>query len=100
MLLMQVYGQVSNLRDALIQIVLRLREDVLKDREDIRNASTGVEALYAGGASLPVSSVYQGGHSGAALTYDQRADAGSGLGLLSSSGYGYGSLSVCFFFIY
>ncbi|KAL1560455.1 KH domain-containing protein isoform X2 [Salvia divinorum] len=92
--LVEVYGQVSNLRDALIQIVLRLRDDVLKDREDIHNASTGVEASYAGGESLPMSSVFRSGHSGAALSYDHRPDAGSGLGLLSSSGYGYGSLSM------
>lgn len=96
MLLLQVFGQVSNMRDALIQIVLRLRDDVLKDREDLRNSSTGVEALYAGGASLPVSSVLHSVSSGGALSYDQRGDSGSGLGLLSSSGYGYGSLSVWF----
>lgn len=92
--LVEVFGQVSNMRDALIQIVLRLRDDVLKDREDLRNSSTGVEALYAGGASLPVSSVLHSVSSGGALSYDQRADSGSGLGLLSSSGYGYGSLSM------
>ncbi|KAK4399373.1 KH domain-containing protein [Sesamum angolense] len=38
--------------------------------------------------------------SSAALGYDQRVDTGSGLGLLSSSGYGYGSLSVCFYLEY
>lgn len=99
MFLLQVYGHVSYVRDALIQIVLRLRDDVLKDREDMRNASTGVDALYAGGASLPMPSVFRSVPSGAALSYesyDQRADAGSGMGLLSSSGYGYGSTSVCF----
>ncbi|KAG6405011.1 hypothetical protein SASPL_132590 [Salvia splendens] len=92
--LVEVYGQVGNLRDALIQIVLRLRDDVLKDREDMHNASTGVGALYAGGASLPVSSVFHSGHSGAALSYDERAEADSGLRLLSPRGYGYGSLSM------
>ncbi|XP_047950571.1 KH domain-containing protein At4g18375 isoform X2 [Salvia hispanica] len=92
--LVEVYGQVGNLRDALIQIVLRLRDDVLKDREDMHNASTGVGALYAGGASLPMSSVFHSGHSGAALSYDERAEADSGLRLLSPRGYGYGSLSM------
>ncbi|KAL6546365.1 hypothetical protein OROMI_022086 [Orobanche minor] len=91
--LVEIVGPVGNLRDALIQIVLRLRDDVLKDREDIYNSSAGVEALYVGGPSLPVSSVLRSASSSAALRYEQRADAGSGLGLLSSSGYGYGSLS-------
>ncbi|KAI3455986.1 hypothetical protein Pfo_012649 [Paulownia fortunei] len=92
--LVEIFGQVGNLRDALIQIVLRLRDDVLKDREDVHNSSAGVEALYTGGASLPVSSVLRSVSSTAALGYEQRADTGSGLGLLSSSGYGYGSLSM------
>lgn len=67
---------------------------MLKDREDVHNPSTGVESLYGASASIPVSSVLR--TTSAALGYDQRADSGSGLGLLSSSGYGYGSLSVCF----
>ncbi|KAL3616883.1 hypothetical protein CASFOL_039277 [Castilleja foliolosa] len=92
--LVEIVGQVGNLRDALIQIVLRLRDDVLKDREDIRNSSAGAEAYYPGGASIPASSVYRGLSSNAALGYEPRADTGSGLGLLSSSGYGYGSLSM------
>ncbi|KAK6124054.1 hypothetical protein DH2020_042200 [Rehmannia glutinosa] len=99
--LVEIFGQVGNLRDALIQIVLRLRDDVLKDREDVHNSSAGGEALYAGGeplyaggASLPVSSVLRSVSSAAALGYEQRADTGSGLGLLSSSGYGYGSISM------
>lgn len=83
MFLLQVYGHVSNVRDALIQIVLRLRDDVLKDREDMHNASTGVEALYAGSASLPMPPVFRSVPSGAALSYDQRSD-------------GYGYSSVCF----
>ncbi|KAL8460957.1 hypothetical protein ACS0TY_032454 [Phlomoides rotata] len=92
--LVEISGEIGNLRNALIQIVVRLRDDVLKDREDVHNPSTGVESLYGASASLPVSSVLR--TSSAALGYDQRADSGSGLGLLSSSGYGYGSLSVCF----
>lgn len=92
--LVEIFGQVGSVRDALIQIVLRLRDDVLKDREDILSSSAGVEPLYAGGGSLPMSSVLRSVSSGAALGYDQRVDTGSGLGLLSSSGYGYGSLSI------
>ncbi|KAL0442502.1 UNVERIFIED_CONTAM: KH domain-containing protein [Sesamum latifolium] len=92
--LVEIFGQVGSVRDALIQIVLRLRDDVLKDREDVCNSSAGVEPLYTGGASLPMSSVLRSVSSSAALGYDQRVDTGSGLGLLSSSGYGYGSLSM------
>lgn len=75
---------------------MRLRDDVLKDREELHNSSAGAEALYPGGASLPMPSVLRSVSSSAALGYDQRVDTGSGLGLLSSSGYGYGSLPVCF----
>ncbi|GFP81168.1 kh domain-containing protein at4g18375 [Phtheirospermum japonicum] len=92
--LVEIVGKVGNLRDALIQIVLRLRDDVLKDREDIHNSSAGAEVYYPGGASIPASSVYRGVSSNAALGYEPRADTGSGLGLLSSSAYGYGSLSM------
>ncbi|CAA0832337.1 RNA-binding KH domain-containing protein [Striga hermonthica] len=95
--LVEVVGLVGSVRDALIQIVLRLRDDVLKDREDFRdhNSSAGVETLYAGGPSLPVSSVIRGfSSSAAALGYEPRADTRSSLELLPSSGYGYGSLSM------
>ncbi|KAG8385264.1 hypothetical protein BUALT_Bualt03G0023900 [Buddleja alternifolia] len=92
--LVEIFGEVGSVRDALIQIVLRLRDDVLKEREEGLNSSAGAESLYAGGSSLPVPSGLRSMSSGGALGYEQRADNGSGLGLLSSSGYGYGSLSM------
>ncbi|GFY81490.1 RNA-binding KH domain-containing protein [Actinidia rufa] len=68
----EVVGEVGNVRDALVQIVLRLRDDVLKDREALPTIP-------------PV----------APLGYEQRVETGSGFGMLSSSGlYGYGSLPM------
>lgn len=88
----------GNVRDALIQIVLRLRDDVLKEKDGDQNPSLGPETLYAGGGpGLSLSSMLPPvTHTVAPLGYDQRAESGSGLGMVSSSSlYGYGSLSVC-----
>lgn len=83
------------MRDALVQIVLRLRDDVLKDREGSRNQSDGVDSYYSGGTGLSMPSVLPSIPPIGPLGYEQRADAGSGLGMLSSNSlYGYGSLSV------
>lgn len=91
-------GEVGNVKDALVQIVLRLRDDVLKDRNGARNPSVSTESLYSGGTSLSMPSVLPSVPPVAPLGYDQRADSGSGLGLISSSSlYGYGSLPVCSF---
>ncbi|KAI8010558.1 KH domain-containing protein [Camellia lanceoleosa] len=46
--LVEVVGEVSRVRDALIQIVLRLRDDVLKDREGGHNTSAGADSMYSG----------------------------------------------------
>lgn len=91
-------GEVGSVRDALVQIVLRLRDDALKDRDTGHNTSVGTDSLYSS-AGLSVSSVLPSAPPVAPLSYDQGAETGSGLGLLSSSSlYGYGSLSVsrCF----
>lgn len=96
-----MFGSVDCVRDALIQIVLRLRDDVLREKETGHNPSIGAEPLYSGGAGLSVSSMLPSVPPVAAsLAYDQRTESGSGLGMLSSSGlYGYGSLSVSFFVV-
>lgn len=91
------------MRDALVQIVLRLRDDVLQDREGSRNPSDGVGlgSLYPGSASHSMPQVLSGippvSHSG----YEQqRGDGGSGLNMLpSDSFYGYGSLQVWHYLI-
>ncbi|EPS64599.1 hypothetical protein M569_10179, partial [Genlisea aurea] len=92
--LVEIKGQLRYVRDALIQIVLRLREDVLKDRDDAQKSSARVEALYSSGPSAPVSSILHNIPTHGSLNYEHRRDTGSGLGLLPSSPYGYRSLSV------
>ncbi|KAM6552055.1 hypothetical protein CsatB_001863 [Cannabis sativa] len=94
--LVEMSGEVGNVKDALVQIVLRLRDDVLKDRNTARNPSSGNEALYSSGTSLSMSSMLPSVPPVAPLSsYDQRTESGSGLGLISSSGlYGYGSLPM------
>ncbi|CAK9169987.1 unnamed protein product, partial [Ilex paraguariensis] len=93
--LVEVVGEVGGVRDALIQIVLRLRDDILKDREAGRNPSAGADSFYSGGTGLSLPSVLPSVPPVAPMSYEQRAETGSGMGLLSSSSlYGYGSLSV------
>ncbi|KAI3744062.1 hypothetical protein L1987_57134 [Smallanthus sonchifolius] len=91
--LVEVIGEVGSVRDALVQIVLRLRDDILKDRDSGHNPSSGNDSLYAGGTSIPVPSVLPSVSSLAPLGYEHRAETGSGLGLLSSSSL-YGSLPM------
>ncbi|XP_075483093.1 KH domain-containing protein At4g18375-like [Primulina tabacum] len=92
--IVEIFGQVGSVRDALIQIVLRLRDDVLKDREGGQHSFVGGKALYSGGASLPVQSELPSVSSTASFGYEKRPESRSGLGLLSSSAYGYNPLSM------
>lgn len=88
--LVEVFGEVSRVRDALIQVILRLREDALKDR-DGNNSAPQTESLYPSSLSMPplLSSVPSAG----SLGYDHRSEPGSRLGVLSGSSlYGYSSL--------
>lgn len=92
------------MRDALIQIVLRLRDDVLRDRETgSRNqppARSENKNFFSSGSSnaglaLPpsfMSSVPQV----ASVDYDRRPETGSSMPMLSSNVglYGYGSFPV------
>lgn len=88
-------GEVGNVRDALVQIVLRLRDDVLKEKDGAHNPSMSADSLYPGNASISVSSVLPSVPPVAPLGYDQRHESGSGIGMLSSSSfYRYGALSV------
>ncbi|XVF40108.1 hypothetical protein PTKIN_Ptkin01aG0085300 [Pterospermum kingtungense] len=93
--LIELAGEVSSVRDALIQIVLRLRDDVLKEKDNSHNPSVGVDSLYSGGASLSVPSLLSSVPPVAPLAFDQGPENGSGLGVLSSSSlYGYGTLPI------
>ncbi|GAV75031.1 KH_1 domain-containing protein [Cephalotus follicularis] len=93
--LVEVVGEVGSVRDALIQIVLRLRDDVLKDKESGHNPPVGADSVYPGGASFSMPSLLPSVPPVAHLGYDQRHESGSGLGVLSSSNlFGYGSLPM------
>ncbi|XP_038708727.1 KH domain-containing protein At4g18375-like [Tripterygium wilfordii] len=92
--LIEVVGEVVSVRDALIQIILRLRDGVLKDKDGHHNPSVGGDSLSSGSTGISMPSIFSSIPPVAPLGYDQRAELGSGLGLLSSSNfYGYGSLS-------
>ena len=90
-----MFGEVPNLRDALLQIVIRLRDDVLRDREsgDAGRNAPPADPLYSSSLSMPpaLPSVPPV----TSLGYDQRVEAGSGLGMFpGGSLYGYSSLQV------
>ncbi|KAK1304767.1 KH domain-containing protein [Acorus calamus] len=91
--LVEVNGEVSSVRDALVQIVLRLRADVLKERESGHSHHAPMAApLYPSG---PLPSTTQTVPPIPPLSYDQRVEPGSGLGMLSSGSiYDFGPLQV------
>ncbi|KAL9392280.1 hypothetical protein Peur_016200 [Populus x canadensis] len=91
--LVEVAGEVGSVRDALVQIVLRLRDDVLKEKDGGLNSSVGTDSVYPVHAGISIPSILPSVPPVAPMGYDQRAESGSGLGLFSSSSlYGYGSL--------
>ena len=92
-------GAIGCVRDALIQIILILRDDALREKDIGHNPSTGGESFYSSSAGLSFPSMLPSIPSIAApLVYDHRAEGATGLGMLSSSSlYGYGSLTVCLF---
>ncbi|KAF9683739.1 hypothetical protein SADUNF_Sadunf04G0045700 [Salix dunnii] len=91
--LVEVAGEVVSVRDALVQIVLRLRDDVLKEKDGGLNSSVSTDSVYPVRAGISIPSILPSVPPVAPMGYDQRAESGSGLGLHSSSSlYGYGSL--------
>ncbi|KAJ4825314.1 hypothetical protein Tsubulata_014153 [Turnera subulata] len=93
--LVEVAGEVGNVRDGIVQIVLRLRNDALREKDGGHNPSGGADSLYAVGSGLSVPSLLPAVPSVASLGYDQRAETGSGLDFLSSNSlYGYGSFAM------
>ncbi|XP_077220276.1 uncharacterized protein LOC143854282 isoform X2 [Tasmannia lanceolata] len=76
--LVEVVGKVVNVRDALVKIILRLRNDALKDREGGRIAPA-YDYVYSSGLSVPPS-VLAGAPLVASLGYDQHGETESGLG--------------------
>ncbi|GMH21841.1 hypothetical protein Nepgr_023684 [Nepenthes gracilis] len=91
----EVVGEVGHVRDALVQIVLRLREVALKDKDHGRNPSAGADSVYTAGGGLSMPPVLPAVSSVAPPSYEHRSEVGTGLGRLpSGSLYGYGSLSM------
>ena len=90
-----MFGEVGNLRDALVQIIIRLREDALRDRDSSRSNPTPVDSMYS--SSLPVQAILPSVTPVAPIGYDQRAEAErGGIGMFTggSNLYGYNSLQV------
>ncbi|XP_072972325.1 KH domain-containing protein At4g18375 [Typha angustifolia] len=98
--LVEVSGEVGKLRDALAQIVLKLREGVLRDREGSQNVPKdgsqtihSIDPLYSSKLSLPA--MLPSIPPVAPLSYDQRAEAERGFGIYpGSSLYGHSSLQA------
>ncbi|KAG8085607.1 hypothetical protein GUJ93_ZPchr0010g10562 [Zizania palustris] len=98
--LVEVFGEVENLRDALVQIVLRLRDDVLRDGVDRQNSEKDgkrtvatTDPLYASSFPLPTLLPYR--QQITPLGYDQRGEVERGLEVFQhSSSYGYSSLQA------
>ncbi|KAL2935042.1 hypothetical protein RDABS01_018161 [Bienertia sinuspersici] len=89
----ELSGEVKNVRDAIIQIVLRLRDDALKDKDGASNPSAGPDPLYAGSSGLSLPPVLH--PSVNSLGYEPRNQSGSGAGMNSLGGlYKYGSLPM------
>ncbi|CAH9119248.1 unnamed protein product [Cuscuta europaea] len=77
--LVEVVGEVSNVRDALIQIVLRLRADVLKEQEGEQKSSAFPDILHASGAHVSVPSVLPSIPQVAPLRYERSTESGAGI---------------------
>ncbi|XP_021768703.1 KH domain-containing protein At4g18375-like [Chenopodium quinoa] len=94
----EVSGEVKNVRDALIQIILRLRDDALKDKAGASNPSVAPDSLYPGSSGFSLPPVLQTVPPVNPLGYEPRTESGGGVGNIgmysSSSHYKYGSLSM------
>ena len=97
-------GEVDNLRDALVQIVLRLREDVLKDSVGRQNSGKDgkltvatTEPVYS--SSFPMPALLPYSQQITPLRHEQRGEAERGLNVFprSSLYHGYSPRQVrCF----
>ena len=95
----QVQGNASCVRDALVQVVLRLRDAALKQKEDSNPIAPPVEPRYSSGHMAP--SVLPSFHNAAPLapsfSSEPRIDSVGGYGIHAGSTlYGYGSFQVRF----
>uniref|UniRef100_A0ACD5ZEF6 Uncharacterized protein n=1 Tax=Avena sativa TaxID=4498 RepID=A0ACD5ZEF6_AVESA len=98
--LVEVFGEVDKLRDALVQIVLRLREDVLKDSVERQNSGKDgkltvatTEPVYSSSFSMPA--LLPHSQQITPLRYDQRGEVERGSDVYPrGSSYGYSSMQV------
>ncbi|KAG6511852.1 hypothetical protein ZIOFF_029930 [Zingiber officinale] len=92
--LVEVSGEVGRLRDALRQVVFRLREDSLKDKESNQNVHKDTnQNVPLHSSSLSVPQVLPENPPRAPLSYDHRVEAERGLGGFSGSSlYGYNTM--------
>ncbi|CAA7020436.1 unnamed protein product [Microthlaspi erraticum] len=106
--LVEISGDVAEVRDALIQIVLRLRDDVLRDRETgssrnqqhLARSENNNNSFFSSSSSIsntglalpPPSFMSSVPQVAASVDFDRRQDTGTMLSSLSGGGlYGYGS---------
>ncbi|KAK9747590.1 hypothetical protein RND81_02G002100 [Saponaria officinalis] len=96
----EVSGEVKNVRDALIQIVLRLRDDALNDKDKGNNPSAAAAAaaadhLYPGTSGLSMPLALQPPAPANRMVYEPRIESDTGVGMWSSSGFQkYGSMMM------
>ncbi|VAI40294.1 KH domain-containing protein At4g18375-like [Triticum dicoccoides] len=88
--LVEVFGEVDKLRDALVQIVLRLREEVLKDSVGRQNSAKDgkltvatTEPMYS--SSFPMPALLPYSQQVTPLRHDQRGEAERGSNVLPRS---------------
>lgn len=98
--LVEVSGEADKLRDALVQIILRLREAVLKESVESQNSDrdgkltvAASDSLY--GSSLPLPALLPHNQQIAPLGYDRRGESERALEVFPrTSSYGYSSMQV------
>jgi len=98
--LVEVSGEADKLRDALVQIILRLREDVLKESVESQNSDRDgkltvatSDSLYGSSLSLPA--LLPHNPQIAPLSYDRRGESERALEVFPrTSSYGYSSMQV------
>ncbi|KAL9239773.1 hypothetical protein vseg_014062 [Gypsophila vaccaria] len=91
----EVSGEVKNVRDALIQIVLRLRDDTLNDKDIGNNPSAAADNLYPGTSGLSMPRPLQPAPPANHMGYEPRIESASGAGMWPSSDFQkYGSMTM------
>ncbi|KAG6691995.1 hypothetical protein I3842_10G089600 [Carya illinoinensis] len=75
----------ADVNDEPVEIILRLRDHVLKDGDGGHNLAFGADSLFFAGSGLSVSSVLPFVAPIAPFGHDWRVESGNGLGMLSSS---------------